>query len=324
MRRAIAVLLLVLGFTMLSTPVLAVGKPTAIGPTKTAWWDATYPTTTPAEPPLPPLMTADQLLVAGVTVPLGPPTNTTVRGIQALIGISFTVPEGTSPASFRLVLTGGVSTATGGARLPTGVALEACPAAAFKAGGHQAFDLVPAYDCTGRTSLASLSPDGTAMVFSDIARVARGKNLTFVIRPATTGPDRLVFLPPTARSLSLLSFDSPPVFDSGGGAPVLPPPPFVPPVPTTAPGVTSPSLPPVAPPVVGLPPVVPTAAPETPAVVKAASTIDDGETRAGALAGLVLLVVAVGWLAATDRRPKETEWGFGRYRGPRDGRAPSL
>jgi hypothetical protein len=324
MRRLIAVLLMVLGFMLIGTPVLAVGKPTAIGPTKTAWWDATYPTATPAEPPLPPLMTADQLLVAGVTVPLGPPTNATLRGIQALIGISFTVPEGTSPASFRLVLTGGISTATGGARLPTGVALEACPAKAFKAGGHQPFDTVPAYDCTGRTSLASLSPDGTALVFSDIGRVARGKDLTFVIRPATTGPDRLVFLPPTARSLSLLSFDSPPVFDSGGGVPVLPPPPFVAPVPTAAPVAPGPVLTPVTPPVVSAPSVVPTVVPEDSGVVSVASTIDDSETRAGALAGLALLVVAVGWLAATDRRTNETEWGFGRYRGPRDGRAPSL
>jgi hypothetical protein len=323
-RRLIGVALLTLGFMTLSVPVLAAGKPTAIGPAKTAWWDASYPTTTPAEPPLPPGMSADQLLVAGLTVPLGQ-IGQTVRVTQALIGVSFTVPEGTTPASFRLVLAPGISTATGGARLPTGVALEACPAGVFKAGGHQPFDTAPAYDCTGRTSLAALSTDGTAVVFSDIARVARGKNLSFVIRPATTGIDRLVFEPPTTRSLTLLSFDSPPTFDSGGGAPVLPPV-FVPPsatpvvpTPPAAPVVTPPVLTPPAPVVVPS-----TGSAEPPQLAAASSKVDDSEARAGALAGLALLVAAVCWLAATDRRTEETEWGFGRYRAPRVGRAPSL
>jgi hypothetical protein len=323
MRRAIAVALLVAGFFTLSAPVLAVGKPTAIGPTKTAWWDASYPTATPAEPPGPPGVGKDELLVAGVTVPLGPPTNQTLRGIQALIGVSLDVPAGTSPASFRLVLAPGISTATGGARLPTGVALEACPAQDFTAGGHQPFDRVPVYDCTGRTSLATLSPDGTALVFSDIARVARGKRLTFVIRPATTGLDRLVFRPPGPKALSLLSFDSPPAFDSGGG--LVPPPapasqPPVPPALPTAGPVVVPGVVPTTAPGAAAPDVAPTA----PRLQAVASTVDDRRVRGGALAGLAMLVAGVAWLAVTDRRTQETEWGFGRYRAPRTGRAPAL
>lgn len=309
-------------------PVFATTPPSSIGPTKTAWYDASYPTTTPAPPPAPPGVGATDLLVAGATVPVPPPVGQTLRAIEALAAVSFTVPAGSTAASFTLELASGPSTATGGARLPTGVALEACPSTdAFTAGGHQAFDTVPAYDCTGRTSIASLSADGTKVVFSDIGRVARGKLLAFVIRPGTTGLDRLVFTAPGPHSLTLLSFDSAPAFD-GGGTPVLPPVPVLP-QPTTAPGQP---LPPVG---VGQLPGLPSASPaaslappvisQEPATSAAAQAKpDDGRVRTIALAGLALLVVGVSWLTATDRRTSETEWGFGRYRGPRSGRAPSL
>ena len=328
MRRVVAVLL-ALPLLALAAPVLAAPAPTAIGPTKTAWYDASYPTTTPAPPPLPPGVTATDLLVSGATVPLPSPVGT-VRGTQALAALSFTIPAGSTAASLSLVLTGGLSTATGGAKLPTGVSLEACPTTGpWTAGGHQAFDRAPAYDCTGRTSLATLSPAGTVLEFSDIARVARGKLLSFVIRPATTPLDRLVFRAPTAHALTLLSFDTAPTFSSGGGfapppAPVVAPTSPVVPAPDGPPVIGGPVVPPVPP--ASLPPLPSVAAPATTTtpVALAAAPVDDGWVRASALAGLALLVVAVSWLMATDRRQDEAEWGFGRYRAARTGRAPSL
>jgi hypothetical protein len=67
--------------------------------------------------------------------------------------------------------------------------------------------------------------------------------------------------------------------------------------------------------------------PDAPHVALAAApAADDTLVHWSALGGLALLLSAAAWLAVTDRRPDPgvQEWGFGRYRGPRDGQAPSL
>jgi hypothetical protein len=346
-KRLLVLPLLLAPLLALAAPVAAApgGLPT-IGPTRTAWFDATYPTTTPTEPPLPAGVTSDDLYVAGATAPVnGLPVPVpvqvgdavgTVRQVAALAALSFTIPVGRTPASLTLVLTSTPSTASTGTRVPMGVTLEACPASpGFAAGGHQAFDLAPAYDCAGRTSLSTLGSDGRTVVFSDIGRVAggvQGKVLSFVIRPGTLGADRLVFAKPTSQSLSLLGFDTAPVLaPSAGVVPALPPPPGTPGV-AVVPGRPS---------VAGLPALLPAALPlwSTPAVTlshpqlpaaartrgQAAAAIDDSRVRALALGGLALLVAVTALLAFTDKRPTEpAEWGFGRYRGPRQGHAPTL
>jgi hypothetical protein len=315
----------------------APGATASVGPTKTAWYDQSYPTTTATPPPLPPGVAADDLYVAGATVPLDglpavavPPPVGVLQVVLAVTAMSFTIPDGMSPASLTLVLASAPSTATAAGKLPTGVTLEACPTTSgFQAGGHQPYDKVPTYDCSGRTSFSSLSADGTSVVFSDIARVARGKVLSFVIRPGTTGADRLVLAPPTSRALSLLDFDSAPVFTPAGTVPL----------PTYPTGV-------VAAPVIRSRPVLPSLSAAVPsprstapevsgaspspvaslARVASAPAADDGRTRLLSLAGLALLLAAGGWLAFTDRQvePVDGQWGYGRYRGIRVGRAPAL
>jgi hypothetical protein len=305
-----------------------------LAPTMTAWFDQTYPTATAAPPPAPAGVAAGDLYVAGATVPADALPVTApgagVRVVLALSAMRFVVPTGSSPASLTLVLTPGPSTASAGNRLPTGVTLEACPTTSdFRPGGQQPFDQAPGYDCSGRTSFSSLSADGRSVVFPDIARVARGRVLSFVLRPGTTGVDRLVFAPPTSRSLSLLDFDGPLAPAPDGAPPLrgvvgtpLPTPAGPAPVPVTAdtPGAVAPVPAPVA-----LSSPVPQE--QAPALAVAESApVDDAADRWAALAGLMVLLAAGAWLSRTERAlaPQGQDWGFGRYRGPREGRAPSL
>lgn len=326
-----AALLLVIGAPVLAAPSGLL----TLAPSATAWFDHGYPTATSPPPPPPPGVAADDLYVSGVTVPANAlPVALPVGGTRSTLALSalrFVIPAGMTPASLTLVLSSGTSTASAGNRVPTGVTLEACPTtSSFHTGGHQPFDQVPTYDCTGRTSLSSLSADGTSVVFSDIARVARGRVLSFVIRPGTTGADRLVFAKPTSKALSLLSFEAPPVFAPTGqlpppaSAPTLgvspgPPADAPPPMPGSWAGSSTPS--PQA-----LPAPAPTGLPVEAAGPAATSATDERLVRWAALGGLALLLSSGAWLAFTDRRPDQTgqEWGFGRYRAPRHGRAPSL
>jgi hypothetical protein len=334
MRRPLVVVLLLAPTIALGTPAEAApGTPATVGPAITAWYDQSYPTATPTPPPLPPGVTGEDLYVAGSTVPV--PGAITARAVGAIAAMSFTVPTGSTPASLVLPLTSTPSTATLGAKAPTGVTLEACPTtSAFRSGGEQPFDKAPTYDCSGRTSLSGLSADGKSVVFSDIARVARGRVLSFVIRPGTSGADRLVIAPPTAKALSLLDFDSAPTFTPAGTPQQSPLPPAAGPAPAAAPQ----AAPPVTLPLVGRPspaavagPAVvasqPTvAAPQARPAAVAERVRDDSRARWLALAGLSLLLAAGGYLAGTDRRaaPLGQEWGFGRYRSLRDGQAPAL
>jgi hypothetical protein len=324
-------LVLVFGAPVLATPSGLL----TLAPSATAWFDHGYPTATSPPPPPPPGVTADDLYVAGVTVPANAlPVAVPLGGVRSTLALSalrFVIPAGMTPASLTLVLSSGPSTASAGNRVPTGVTLEACPTtSSFQPGGHQPFDQVPTYDCTGRTSLSSVSTDGTSVVFSDIARVARGRVLSFVIRPGTTGADRLVFAKPTSKALSLLSFDAPPVFTPTGQ---LPPPTSAPAVGALTPGAAAKA--PMAGPWA---PRTPAPSPQslpTPALagteaqlggLAATPATDESLVRWAALGGLALLLSSGAWLAFTDKRPDPTgqEWGFGRYRAPRHGRAPSL
>ena len=340
MRRAGALLLLVLIGSTAALPFASAATPRTVGPTLTAWYDATYPSATAPTPPAPPGVGATDLVVGGVSAGVG-----SVKEPTALTALAFTIPEGATAATLTLVLASAPSTAPLGAKLPTGVVPEACPVTAtFVPGGRQSFDRVPAYDCTGRTSNGHLSSDGTSVVFSDIGAVARGKQLAFVVRPGTTGPERLVFKAPTSTSLSLLSFDSPPVFDPGGLLVAHPTP-----TPAAAPPTPAPSLAPSLAPVPVVAPTLPALGPGPSAVPSptpvaepalapspqpialgavAHAAVSDDTVRLEALAGLALLGVAFGLMVVTDSRRgpggSRAEWGVGRFRAARDGRAPAL
>lgn len=343
--------------------------PSSLGPVRSAWYDATYPQPTPTPPPAAPGVGPGDLVVSGATVsssvlplspPSGPVTQTQPSAVTALL---FAVPGGALPATLTLPLTNAVSTTTVDGKLPIGVTPEACPSVAtFAAGGRQPWSAVPSYDCSGRTSMGQLSADGTAVVFSDIGSVARGKTLAIVIRPGTLGAERLVFAAPTAKALSLLSFDAAPAYDGTGrelppaASQVLTGPRLGGSAPTSAVGGSLPSGPPGAPSTgvaEGQPPALatetPAALPEaasgSTAVRRAAALSDDARTRTILLAGLVLLLQATALLVLTDPRGSPwplwavlravrrgeplpalpaKEWGVGRHRAPRRGPAPLL
>lgn len=362
MRRLLLLPLAVLA----SLPGAAAGWATPATPAAptTAWYDASYPTATPKPPPAPPGVSDGDLVVEGATattgvLPVTPPAGPgTVSRPVALSALSFAVPGGAMPASLTLELGSAPSTATAGAKAPTGVAPVACPlTGTFRPGGHQPYDQAPAYDCAGRTSQGHLSGDGTHVVFSDIGRVAQGKRLAFVLVPGTIGADRLVFLAPKATALSLLPFDTTPAFTPTGRllAPALPATPVVP-APTR-----------VANPVAALPALgasLPAPGPGVPAPSVASSAVAapagqvgaalqavrsplpaDGPARTAALVGLGVLTLAAAGLLVTDADSavgatwraaralatggdvppvSPAQLGVGRFRAVRQGPAPLL
>ncbi len=340
--------------------------PATIGPAATAWFDAGYPTATAPKPPAPTGVGSDQLLVEGATVAtsilLAPLPVAPVVAEKALTALAFRLPQGATAATLVLDLVPGTSTAPVTGKAPTGVTPQACPATgAFEPGGQQPFDALPEHDCSGRTSVGTLSGDGTQLVFADIGGLAVGSTLSVVLRPGTLGPERLVIDTPSRAALTLLPFDAAPAFD-GSGKPVAAPPapPAGDPVDTTprpagsavavAVAVAAP-LPTVpetqAAPAPGVvPPVGP--GPPVPAVAVtpgASSQADDGATRAAALAGLLLLTAVAAWLAFTDPRSRiggswrvpqalragapapvmvPEQWGYGVHRSVRTGPPPAL
>ncbi len=269
--------------------------------------------------------------------PLGP---VTVSRPSAVAALAYVIPAGSSPATLTLTLGTGLSSAALGTRSPLGVTPVACPTtSSFGSGDQQPFDQLPTYDCSGRTSRGTLSASGTTVVFSDIAAVASGPTLSFVVLPGTIGPDRLVFERPGPASLGLLSFDSAPTFTPNGqpvppaaaGAPAAPAGSGFPATPAAVGGTQlgAPFGPGPVPAVPG--PVAPSAAPVLPqsAPALAQVAVSDSATRITLLAGLALLVAGSGLLAATDRdgarrSPGPQVWGVGRHRAPRPGRAPAL
>ncbi len=341
MRRC-AALLLTGGLAVLAIPLPAGAAGPVPGPVRTAWYDASYPTKSAAPPAPQPGVAAGQLLVAGATVsaallPATPLGGVTVTRPSAVAALAYVIPAGKSAATLTLTLVGGVSSAALGGRSPAGVTPLACPTtAAFVTGAQQPFDQLPAYDCSGRTSRGTLSADATSIVFSDIASVARGKDLSFVVLPGTLGPDRLVLAAPGPGSLGLLSFDSAPAFAPNGQPTPAAGAPAVPPAAPARPGAPSPFIG-AAPSALGETGPQPSAAASAPAalplaapaVQRVSDALPRPSNRLKLLLGLALLVAGAAVLAATDReRPDRRDgaqvWGVGRHRAPRPGRAPAL
>ena len=336
----LAALLLACGIGVLAFPLPAGAAGPA--PVRTAWYDASYPSKTAAPPAPQPGVGTGQLLVAGVTAsaallpatPLGPVTVTRPSAVAAL---AYVIPSGKSAATLTLSLVGGVSSAALGSRSPAGVTPLACPTTgSFVSGAQQPFDQLPTYDCSGRTSRGNLNADATAIVFSDIASVAKGKDLSFVVLPGTLGPDRLVLAAPGPGSLGLLSFDTAPTFAPDGQPGPAPA--------AVAEPTDEPAQPDASTPAAGAAPApftpagalpsaqaaAPTALPvAAPAVQRVSDALSLPSNRLKLLLGLALLVAGATLLAATDRdRPDRRDgaqvWGVGRHRAPRPGRAPAL
>lgn len=303
---------------------------THVGPDKVAWYDASRATA--AAPPAPMAGVGPKdLVVAGVTInpallPITLPVPS-ARQVADFVALSFKVPVDTSPASLTLHLTG-TTTAAIDKHLPSGVTPVACPAtSAFKSGLQQPASAAPKYDCSKRSSVGQLGASGKTVTFPGISRLLlSGNTLSVVILPGSLGLERLVFSSPGITTLSLLSFATaaPPV----AVGPTPPPTPDtssaqsgpanIPPIPP-APGVTLPA------PAASQPVIAPTTAPGLAAA--ALSKPDDHRERAAALAMLIALVAAVGWLTVTERggKPAQTdELGVGRFRSTRSGLPPSI
>ncbi|MGN6472431.1 MAG: hypothetical protein ACTHK4_02125 [Mycobacteriales bacterium] len=302
-----------------------------VGPDKVAWYDASRATAAAPPAPMPGVGPKD-LVVAGitlntallpVTLPIPP-----VRQVADFVALSFKVPVDTSPASLTLQLTGTTTTAID-KHLPSGVTPMACPAtSSFKSGLQQPANAAPKYDCSKRAVVGQLGASGKTVTFPGISRLLlSGDTLSVVILPGSLGPERLVFSPPTDMTLSLLSFGTPTPTRLTG--PVVPP--QLVPTPPSVPGATGsvPPIPPVPAATVAAPAASqPVIAPTTPGLAQAAlSKPNDHRERAAALAMLVALAVAAGWLTVTDRggkRPRTDELGVGRFRSTRTGLPPAI
>ncbi|MEO6205948.1 MAG: hypothetical protein ABIO67_11295 [Mycobacteriales bacterium] len=337
----------------------AEGSPTRIAPGVAAWFDAAYPTAA-ATPPAAPGVAAGQLVIEGTSVPtLGPglpgPLSAPVVAEKALTALSFRIPAGTTPASLVLDLAPSGTTAVVGSRAPTGVTPQACPTTATFQAGRRPYDELPAHDCTGRTSYGALSADGKQVVFSDIGGLAVGNRLDVVLRPGTTGADRLVIDLPKAGALSLLPFDVAPALTPAGV------PAAAPAQPSASPAIAAGPLPFTAVPRTAVAPGSSLGSPaapfvETPltsevlptenATVRAAAVVPStAAARWQALAGLLLLTAVVALLLVTDPRRQSVgfwqvwravkrgepvpaippqDWGYGRHRLPRTGPTPTL
>lgn len=298
-----------------------------VSPTKAAWYDASRPTALTPPAPMPGVGHKD-LVVAGLTIntallPISLPIPP-IREVTAYTALQFQVPDGETPGSLVLHLTG-LTTAPIDGKLPSGVTPIACPTTtAFKAGGQQPTSAAPKYDCSKRSTVGQLGAGGKTVVFPGISRLLTGNTLSVVILPGSLGLERLVFSPPGHDALGLLNFTLP----EGSAPPVTP----VPTPTTSAPVPSQPSAGTV--PSVPLPPAQ-TVAPSAPSPVVAPSTApaitatadsrpDDHKQRVRAIAMLVALVVAVGWLIRSDRRVQAVEWGVGRFRSARTGPPPSI
>lgn len=314
--------------------------PVHIAPVRTAWFDLTRATT--AAPGLPrPGVHASDLVVEGITVTTGQlPVDVPVKvpdltAVAALSALAYRIPHGAAAATLTLHLRG-LTTAPIDGKLPGGASPIACPVTtSFPRGAQQVRSAAPAYDCKKRSVIGQLSHDQSAIQFPGIGRLAHGRRLTFVVLPGTIGIDRLVFAKPTRTSLSLLSFNRT-TSGSSGPAPSPASTPHPSATGTTPDPVSSPpsvEVPPVSTasvpkPGTGSSPRVATSAAPAPAPAArgvAAKPLDDHRARAAALALLVGLITATGWLAVTDRgRGAAREWGVGRFRSLRSGPPPTI
>lgn len=294
------------------------------------WWDASR--TSSSSPGAPASdVPAGGGLVEGVHPAAAPLPATAPVGPQpsAVTALRFALPAGLSATTLRLKLVSS-STATANSAVTGFAAPLACAlTGGFTAGAQQAWP-PPTYDC-GRSSLAT--DDGTSLVFTDIGRLQRGSELSFVLLPGTA--DRVVIAPPTADALTVVDFrtagpapaptpaqpgaDAPPVVEVPSGPSV--------PLPRTGGLTEGPALPPVAVPGGAAPTTAPVVQAAQPPVPQAAVSDVRLPQRSGALLA-ALAVLALATAAAfwrdPDRAREGAEAGLGRFRAVREGRAPAL
>jgi hypothetical protein len=322
----------------------------SVAPTAQAWWYAANGGGAPAAPA--PGVGARDLLVAGSkgdqSLPsagrAGAPSPFSSIGdkgaASALAAVRYTIPAG--QAVDRLVLKFDSSP-------QSSVSMAACAITGrdFKAEQAGPWSDVPPYDCT-TPSLGSLTPDGTAVQFTDVGGLASGAVLSVVIVPQYAAYS--VLLPPGADSLVLRTAPAP--FDAGSLPPAFDSTAFsssssgsVPPASLSGAAFTVPptdvATPPPAPAVApAAPPSRATIRPAQPAV--AIPGLDDGRARLASAFGLAAMLAAFAWMAVGDtprlRRllaarlagpgvtlpaPAVTR-GVGRFRRERVGRPPEV
>jgi hypothetical protein len=302
--------------------------PQSVAPTKVAWYDATRPSSIAPAAPMPGVAKTD-LLVEGLTIntallPISLPIPT-IREVTAYTALQFHIPDGATPGSLTLHLTG-FTTASIDAKLPSGVTPIACPVtSSFKSGAQQATNAAPKYDCSKRSTVGQIGSGGKTVTFPGISRLLTGGNtLSVVILPGSLGLERLVFAAPGKDALSLLDFTLPATTPTPATSPTCcaGPPPTQPP---TRPGGAVPTV--ALPSGVAVTPSAPSPviASSSPAMVTAAvSRPDDGRERTRAIGLLIALVAATAWFAFTDRRGHSTEMGVGRFRAQRSGPPPTI
>lgn len=320
----------------------------SVAPTAQAWW---YLANTGSPPPPPPGVNPHDLFVAGSKGDQSLPSAAGAGvsspfsdvgdkgGATAIAAVRYAVPAG--QAVDRLVLRFDGSS-------QSSVSMAACRITGsgnFKAETEGPWADVPAYDCTV-PSVASLTPDGTAVQFTDVGALANGSVLSVVVVAQYAAYD--ILLPPGPDSLMLRTAPSPytagspaPVTQPGGGtggtgtngnggaspgsgasltAPAgparsggtsyVPPSSFSGPAVAAAPPATAPAAP--GGPPAAAPPRVPAAAAQ-PAVALPAS--DDGRARVASAVGLGAVLAAFAWLIAGDL-PRLRRLLAGRLAGP--------
>jgi hypothetical protein len=326
----------------------------SVAPTAQAWWSVAN-NGAPGAPA--PGVAARDLLVAGSkgdqSLPSAgragapsPFSNVGDKGAAtALAAVRYSIPAG--QAVDRLVL-----------RFDSGaqssVSMAACRITGsgdFKAEQAGPWSDVPAYDCT-TPSLGSLTPDGTAVQFTDVGGLANGSVLSVVVVPQYAAYS--VLLPPGPDSLVLRAAPAP--YDAGS-----PPPAFVPSADSSGGTSGGSDLPPAAlsvapitvpPPQAAAPappePAATPAVPRTPPTTRPAQPavampgLDDARARLASGFGLAAMLAAFAWLMAGDAprlrrllaarlagpgvtlpQPTHTR-GVGRFRRERVGRPPEV
>lgn len=301
------------------TATTAGAAPTAtIGPTVSGWWSAARPdSVVPAAPTFD--VGPGDLYVAGShalpALPDGAPAIGPV-GPVAVSALRFDLPDGATAGELRFRLAG---------TAPPFVTVSACRALGpFSAEQGGSWADAPAYDCAEAAS--ARVADGQ-VVLEGVDRLRRGTDLSVVLVP---GPlDRVVLAAPGSGTLTLTTAPG------SSAPPSLEP---APPVGTGAPAAVTGVLGPPAAPLVGSPPaapavvprpVAPSVAPPLVAVpVPASAAASPSRPWPVLVATLLLATLAFVPLA----RPRQSsgpsgaaaERGVGRFRSPREGRAPEL
>ncbi len=328
----------------------------SVAPTAQAWWYVAN--NGGASGPPAPGVAARDLLVAGSkgdqSLPSGgragapsPFSSIGDKGAAtALAAVRYAIPAG--QAVDRLVLKFDSSA-------QSSVSMAACRitgSSDFKAEQAGPWSDIPPYDCT-TPSLGSLTPDGTAVQFTDVGGLANGSVLSVVIVPQYAAYD--VLLPPGPDSLLLRTAPAPydpsstgtPAFvpssasdNTAAGTAYAPPAPLSNPAPLAFSPPQAAATPPTGTGTTPAPQAPVTTRPVQPAV--AIPGLDDGRARLASAFGLAAMLAAFAWMMAGDaprlRRllaarlagpgvtlPEPTRTrGVGRFLRERTGRPPEV